>query len=55
MHDYVRGAFEALSWISSLLEDPKVEKEKIRQEVEEALDDIKEGSAVNFRFKLREH
>lgn len=59
MNDYVRGAFEALNWVEALLADIAPEKNQRDQlknvvtEVEEALADIKEGVAVDFRHKLK--
>ena len=59
MNDYVRGAFEALDWVEALLADIEPEKDPLDQlkevvtEVEEALADIKEGVAVDFRHKLK--
>ena len=60
MHDYVRGAFEALSWVHSLLDDIESEKDldrvkKAVKEVDSAMDDIREGVAVDFRYRLRSH
>ncbi len=56
MHDYVRGAFEALSWIRMLLQDLKNDPEAIEKavkEIDNAIDDIKAGVATDFRWKLR--
>ena len=59
MNDYVRGAFEALNWVEALLadiepaKDPRDQLKKAVTEVEEALADIKEGVAVDFRHKLK--
>ena len=56
MHDYVRGAFEALSWIRMLLQDLKNDPEAIEKavkEIDNAIDDIKAGVATNFRWKLK--
>jgi len=58
MKDYVRGAFEALSWVHSLLDDIESEKDldrvkKAVKEVDSAMDDIREGVAVDFRYRLR--
>ena len=59
MHDYVRGAFEALSWVQRLLlsvdpkKDPLDHLDRLNKEVEAAIADIKEGVAENFRWKLR--
>ncbi len=59
MHDYVRGAFEALSWIQKQLEDIDTNKDageqlrKLNREVEAAISDIKMGVAGEFRWKLK--
>jgi hypothetical protein len=59
LNDYVRGAFEALSWTHVLLvnidskKDPVGHLDKAIREVEAAMDDIKEGVAVNFRDRLK--
>ena len=59
MNDYVRGAFEALSWMHVLLvnidreKDPEDHLDRLIKEVEAAMDDIKEGIAVNFRDRLK--
>ena len=60
MNDYVRGAFEALNWVHSLLDDIESEKDldrvkKAVKEVDSAMDDIREGVAVDFRYRLRSH
>ncbi len=60
MHDYARGAYEALSWVRFLIRRqmkksrkgaPK-ELQSILSEVERAIDDICDGVAVDFRRKL---
>jgi len=59
VNDYVRGAFEALSWTHVLLvnidrkKDPLGHLDKVIREVEAAIDDIREGVAVNFRDRLK--
>jgi len=59
VNDYVRGAFEALSWTHVLLvnvdmkKDPACHLDKMIREVEAAMDDIREGVAVNFRDRLK--
>ena len=57
MHDYVKGAFEALSWVQLLLQDlrdnPVRAVEKTLEEVDKALGDIKNGVASDFRWKLQ--
>ncbi|MEM2102899.1 MAG: hypothetical protein QXM22_05240 [Candidatus Bathyarchaeia archaeon] len=58
MHDYVKGAFEALSWIRLLLLDLKDTPdamEKTLKEVDGALEDIKSGVAGDFRWRLKNH
>jgi len=60
VHDYVRGVFEALSWVQRLLVntvDPEMDPldvlNKAVAEVENAIEDIKEGVAMDFRERLR--
>ena len=60
MHDYVRGVFEALSWVQRLLVnsvDPEMDPLDVLNravaEVENAIEDIKEGVAMDFRERLR--
>lgn len=59
MNDYVRGAFEALNWVEVLLasidpeKDPMDHLNRVIKEVTAALDDIKEGVAVDFRRRLK--
>jgi len=50
MNDYSIGALEALSWVLALLtrEDPTI----ARQEIQEAVDRVTGGIAINFRRKL---
>jgi len=50
MNDYSIGALEALSWVLALLtrEDPAIAREEIQQ----AVDRITGGIAINFRRKL---
>ena len=57
MHDYIRGAYEALSWVRALIRDqngPSEALEKVLGEVEGALEDISKGAATDFRRKLRQ-
>jgi len=57
MHDYVKGAFEALSWVRLLLLDlqhkPDEAVKEALKEIDAALDDIKTGVACDFRWRLR--
>ena len=59
MHDYVRGAFEALSWVQRLVQDfdskkdPAAHVDRLNKEVEAAIGDIKMGIAEDFRWKLK--
>jgi hypothetical protein len=52
MHDYVKGAFEALSWVRQSLKNDK-SLEQILKEIEQALEDINEGVALDFRDRLK--
>lgn len=51
MHDYIKGSFEALSWVRMLCRKEH-EYSKILEEVEKALDDLEEGVALDFRRSL---
>jgi hypothetical protein len=56
MNDYTRGAFEALSWVESLIENLKHNPEgwkTLTKEVNDATIDIKHGIGVDFRYRLR--
>ncbi len=56
LNDYTRGAFEALSWIQTILEDLENRPDAVktlRKEIEEAISDIRRGIGVDFRFRLR--
>ncbi len=59
MHDYVRGAFEALSWVQKQLDSVDSSKDtveqlrKLNREIEAAISDIKLGVAGEFRWKLK--
>lgn len=56
MNDYTRGAFEALSWVESLIENLKHNPEgwkTLAKEVNDATIDIKRGIGVDFRYRLR--
>ncbi|MEM2263468.1 MAG: hypothetical protein QW160_04520 [Candidatus Bathyarchaeia archaeon] len=59
LHDYVKGAFEALSWVRLLLLDlqhkPEEAVKEALKEIDAALDDIKTGVACDFRWRLRAH
>lgn len=51
MREYVRGAFEALSWVRELLTSD-LSRKQIIEEVDAALGDIREGVATDFRYRL---
>jgi hypothetical protein len=54
LNDYVRGAFEALSWVYSLIDDAEDAKSsEVMDQVECAMTDIRKGIAVNFRRRLK--
>ncbi|MEM3666903.1 MAG: hypothetical protein QW222_07475 [Candidatus Bathyarchaeia archaeon] len=57
MHDYVKGAFEALSWVRLQLLDlqhnPDQAVKETLKEIDAALEDIKRGVAGDFRWRLR--
>jgi len=52
MHDYLKGAYEALSWVRLTLKGKK-DVEKVLEEVNGAINDITEGVAVDFRERLK--
>jgi len=52
LNDYLKGAFEALSWVRSILKDEKDINDVIRQ-VDDAIVDVTEGVAVDFRRRLK--
>jgi len=51
MNEYCRGALEALSWVKSLLLSRKLEQAVVM--VDQAKDDILNGSAIDFAERLR--
>lgn len=58
MHDYVRGAFQALAWVREVIIENSKEPEalkRIKKEIDSALDDIEHGVAVDFRWRLKSH
>lgn len=56
MHDYIRGAFQALTWVREIIsensKDPKG-LERIKKEIDSALEDIEHGVAIDFRWRLK--
>lgn len=52
MHDYVKGAFEALSWVKELLLE-KQDVNVVLKEIEDTLRDIESGVSMDFRRNLR--
>lgn len=52
MHDYLKGAYEALSWVKLTLKE-KNDAQKVLEEVNGAINDITEGVAVDFRERLK--
>lgn len=56
MRDYVRGAYEALNWVQNLVKKHGSKSdlfEILLKEVSEAIDDINEGVAIDFRDRLK--
>jgi len=51
VNDYAAGAFEALSWIKGSTERCRT-CQRVLEEVEEALDDMQRGVAVDFRRRI---
>ena len=55
MHDYIRGAFQALVWVRMLLSNVK-DLEGLRRavkEIDDAIEDVEQRAATNFRWRLR--
>jgi hypothetical protein len=55
LNDYVRGAFEALSWVHSLLDVEDQKNPEFVNRIENALTDIRKGVAVDFLWRLKSH
>jgi len=59
MNEYIRGAFEALAWVQTVIEKQKMTDkhpsrwESLNEEIEEAIRDIRKGISVDFRERLR--
>lgn len=56
MREGTGAVFEALSWLEDLLNDLKEDPEGVRKalrEIRDAIEDIKKGVAVDFRYRLR--
>ena len=55
MRDYPQGAFEALSWAKQLLEKSNTrcqECQRTLEQIEDILNRIQEGAAVDFTLKF---
>lgn len=52
MNEYGRGAFEALCYISNLIEKTD-DLKMIRREVEACIENIREGVSLDFATKLK--
>lgn len=55
MRDYTAGAFEALSWIRMLIKGSNERCktcQRVLEEIEEAIDEMQTGVAVDFRRKI---
>ena len=52
MNDYGRGAFEALSWVRRLIRKQK-SMEGVKEQVDVALERLREGSAVEFGERIK--
>ena len=58
MRDYPQGAFEALSWVRIQFNhvDTRCKGcQRILEEVEQVLEEIQQGVAVDFTFKVSQH
>ncbi|MDH5794875.1 MAG: hypothetical protein OEZ24_02075 [Candidatus Bathyarchaeota archaeon] len=56
MREGTGAVFEALSWLEDLLTDLRNDPEGVKKalrEVQDAIEDIKKGVAVDFRYRLR--
>ena len=56
MHDYIKGAFESLSWVKQLILEHKRKNKSmddLLREIENALADIEHGVAIDFRRRLK--
>ena len=56
MREGTGAVFEALSWLEDLLTDLRNDPEGVKKalrEVQDAIQDIKKGVAVDFRHRLR--
>ena len=55
MRDYAEGAFEALSWIRTLIKNSNERCQtcqRILEEIEEAIDEMQTGVAIDFRRRV---
>lgn len=55
MREYAVGAFEALSWVRSMLKENGAgcrTCKMILEEIELVMEEIKSGAAVDFRHKI---
>lgn len=56
MNDYIRGAFQALTWVREVVITDVKDNEKAKKvlfEIDEAINDIEHGVAIDFRWRLR--
>lgn len=55
MNEYARGALEALAWMDSLLTQTKTgdQLDLLKRELNGAKEDLLQGSAIDFRARLR--
>jgi len=52
VHDYIRGAYQALTWVRELLRDSE-NIDYVIKDIENAIDDINHGVAVDFRWRIK--
>jgi len=55
VNDYAAGAFEALSWIRMMIKRSNERCQtcqRVLEEIEEALDEMQTGVAVDFRRRI---
>ena len=55
MRDYAAGAFEALSWVKTLIKSGNERCQtcqRVLEEIEEALEEMQTGAAIDFRHRI---
>ena len=55
MRDYAAGAFEALSWVKTLIKHSRTRCEtcqRVLEQIEDAIEQMQTGVAVDFRRRI---